>query len=136
MIHVHSLFLPSIFSSFSNVLVHPDDTGEDLSLPFQISLGTSQIQNSPPEARWGYDDVWRLVWMSVMFLLLFPLSRSARYLLSRHWNVAMWLHVGVGLGYFFVRARAHHVSATHALALGRTCACARPHRRLRSAAHG
>jgi hypothetical protein len=60
------------------------------------------------------------VWMSVMFLLLFPLSRSARYLLSRHWNVAMWLHVGVGLGYFFVRARAHHVSATHALALGRT----------------
>jgi len=108
-VHVWSLFLPSVLDSFSNVLVRPSDVGEKVSLPLQMSLGTSQISSSTSEARWGYDDVWRLCWMSLMFLLLFPLSRSVRFLLSKYWNLAMCLHVSVGMGYIFdsLRRRSH-----------------------------
>ncbi|GMH70604.1 hypothetical protein TrRE_jg12047 [Triparma retinervis] len=60
-IHVWSLFLPSMFDGdFKNVLVHPGDVGESVSLPLQVSLGTSQISTENNEARWGYDDIWRL----------------------------------------------------------------------------
>jgi hypothetical protein len=109
-IHVWSLFLPSMFDGdFKNVLVHPGDVGESVPLPLQVSLGTSQISTENNEARWGYDDIWRLVWMSLMFVLLFPLSRSVRFVLYKYWNFAMWLHVAVGLGYFFdsFRRRSH-----------------------------
>ena len=47
--------------------------------------------------------------MTLMFLVLFPLSRSARHLLAHNYNLAMSLHVALGLGYFFdsFRRRSH-----------------------------
>jgi hypothetical protein len=105
-VHVYSLLLPSILSGYANVLVHPGDVGETLTLPLQVALGTSQITDVDiKEARWGYDDVWRIVWMSLIFLVLFPLTRSNKLLLSKHWNLAIALHVAVGVGYFIDSAR-------------------------------
>ena len=43
------------------------------------------------EARWGVDDIWRIFWMTVMFGMLMPLSRSA-WALSKNFSLAMLLH--------------------------------------------
>ena len=94
-IHVWSLFLPSVLNGYTNKFVNE----EPFSWPAQWSLGTSQVDVAARTANWGLDDVWRLVWMSVIFCALFPLSRSIR-MLATNYSLAMWLHVGVGLGFF------------------------------------
>ncbi|CAM9524628.1 unnamed protein product, partial [Pylaiella littoralis] len=38
--------------------------------------------------------------MTLMFCVLMPLSRSA-WVLKKNFSLAMWLHIGVGVGYFF-----------------------------------
>lgn len=43
-------------------------------------------------ANWGYDDVWRIVWMTLIFCFLMPLSRSA-WALKKNFSLAMWLHI-------------------------------------------
>lgn len=61
----------------------------------QIALDRSQIDNDEKQANWGYDDIWRIFWMTVIFGGLIPLSRSTWALKINH-SLAMWLHmVGV-----------------------------------------
>lgn len=95
-VHVWSLFLPSIVDGFTNRFV----VGDGLSWPAQVSLGTSQIDSQAKVANWGIDDLWRLVWMTLMFLVFFPLSRATRAL-AANYSLMMWLHVAVGMGFFF-----------------------------------
>ena len=103
-IHVWSLLLPAIFDGYKNTLV----TLNSFSWPAQISLGTQSIVTSNMTVNWGVDDIWRLFWMSLMFLCLFPLSRAYK-VLQRNYTLAMWLHIGLGFGYFFDswRRRSH-----------------------------
>ena len=98
-IHMYTLLLPSIFHGFRNVHV----TGI-IGWPAQVSLGTSQIDVEESVANWGSDDVWRIVWLSVIFFLIFPYSRSLRGL-RKNFSFAMWLHVGAGIGFFIDSAR-------------------------------
>ena len=104
LVHVWSLLLPSIFSGFANVVV----TVNSFSLPANIALGANQIDADAKEARWGVDDLWRLTWMTLMFGFLFPLSRYAR-MLSINYSLCMWIHVVIGVGFFFdsFRRRTH-----------------------------
>ncbi|CAN0216584.1 unnamed protein product, partial [Ectocarpus sp. 6 AP-2014] len=95
MLHVYSLLLPSMFHGFKNVAV-----GGPVELPFQVSLAVSNVDVDNKLANWGYDDIWRIVWMTLIFCVLTPLSRSA-WALKKNFTLAMWLHVGVGIGYFF-----------------------------------
>ncbi|CAM9569749.1 unnamed protein product [Ectocarpus fasciculatus] len=95
MLHVYSLFLPSMFHGFKNVAV-----GGPVELPFQVSLAVSNVDLDNKLANWGYDDIWRIVWMTLIFCVLTPLSRSA-WALKKNFTLAMWLHMGVGVGYFF-----------------------------------
>ncbi len=97
-LHVWSLLLPTMFHSYSAVIINK----EPFSLPAQVSLGTSQISNGT--ANWGLDDLWRIFWMTLIFIVLFPLSRSAMAL-QKNFNLAMWLHVGAGIGFFIDSAR-------------------------------
>ena len=94
-VHVWSLFLPSIFDGYTNVMV----TINGLSWPAQVSLGASQVDVTNQTANWGVDDVWRLAWMTLIFCILFPVSRSIR-VLNANYSIAMWLHVGIAMGYF------------------------------------
>ncbi|CAM9470777.1 unnamed protein product, partial [Sphacelaria rigidula] len=94
-LHVWSLFLPSIFNGYQNVVV-----GGTFSIPAQIALDRSQIDNDEKQANWGYDDIWRIFWMTVIFGGLIPLSRSTWALKINH-SLAMWLHMLVGVGFFF-----------------------------------
>ncbi|CAN0302663.1 unnamed protein product [Ectocarpus sp. 12 AP-2014] len=95
MLHVYSLLLPSIFHGFKNVAV-----GGPVELPFQVSLAVSNVDVDNKLANWGYDDIWRIFWMTLIFCFLTPLSRSA-WALKKNFTLSMWLHMGVGIGYFF-----------------------------------
>ncbi|CBN79562.1 hypothetical protein Esi_0011_0129 [Ectocarpus siliculosus] len=95
MLHVYSLLLPSLFHGFKNVAV-----GGPVELPFQVSLAVSNVDVDNKLANWGYDDIWRIFWMTLIFCVLIPLSRSA-WALKKNFTLAMWLHMGVGIGYFF-----------------------------------
>ncbi|CAM9174985.1 unnamed protein product [Ectocarpus sp. 4 AP-2014] len=95
MLHVYSLLLPSIFHGFKNVAV-----GGPVELPLQVSLAVSNVDLDNKLANWGYDDIWRIIWMTLIFCVLTPLSRSA-WALKKNFTLAMWLHIGVGIGYFF-----------------------------------
>jgi hypothetical protein len=100
--HVWSLFLPSIAHGYANVFQQLPFSVE---WPAQVSLGSlSQVDTSLMRANWGSDDVWRLTWMTVMFGLLFPLSRSS-WLLNRSFSLAMYLHLFLGIGVFIDSAR-------------------------------
>ncbi|CAM9263172.1 unnamed protein product [Choristocarpus tenellus] len=104
--HVWSLFLPSMFSGYSN-RIH----GGPFAFPFQASItleNKGNVNVSGMVANWGYDDVWRICWMTLMFCVLFPLSRSA-WALRANFSLAMWLHMLLGAGYFIdnVRRRTH-----------------------------
>ena len=85
-----SLFLPSILNGYTNKFV---------AVRLAPQSARQQVDVAARTANWGLDDVWRLVWMSVIFCALFPLSRSIR-MLATNYSLAMWLHVGVGLGFF------------------------------------
>eukprot|EP00903_Cladosiphon_okamuranus_P016206 g14954.t1 len=87
LVHVWSLFLPSMFHGFKNVVV-----GGYINLPLQMPLGKSQIDIENDIANWGYDDIWRITWMTIMFCVLMPLSRSA-WALKANFSLAMWLHI-------------------------------------------
>lgn len=58
----------------------------------QIPLGVPQIDVEKEEANWGYDDIWRIVWMTIIFGALMPLSRSM-WALKKNFSLAMWLHM-------------------------------------------
>lgn len=42
-------------------------------------------------ARWSYDDIWRICWMTVIFGALMPLSRST-WAMTKNFSLAMALH--------------------------------------------
>ncbi|CBJ27375.1 hypothetical protein Esi_0067_0071 [Ectocarpus siliculosus] len=65
-----------------------------------VGLMASNVDVQNKLANWGYDDVWRLIWMTLIFCVLTPLSRSV-WALKKNFSLAMWLHIGVGMGYFF-----------------------------------
>lgn len=58
----------------------------------QVTLNASQLDVGGKVAVWGYDDVWRIVWMTLIFGFLMPLSRSA-WALRKNFSLAMWLHI-------------------------------------------
>lgn len=97
--HVYSLFLPSIFNGFRNAHV----TGK-FGWPAQIPLAAPQIDSDLRVANFGSDDIWRLFWMSVLFFIIFPVSRSL-WGLRKNFSLAMWLHIGAGAGFFIDSAR-------------------------------
>ena len=71
--------LPPEFSlPYTNKFVNE----EPFSWPAQWSLGTSQV-DACQTANWGLDGL-RLVWMTVIFCALFPLSRSIRMLATNY----------------------------------------------------
>lgn len=61
-----------------------------------MPLGKSQLDIENDIANWGYDDLWRITWMTIMFCFLMPLSRSA-WALKANFSLAMWLHIVSGL---------------------------------------
>ncbi|CAM9533486.1 unnamed protein product [Ectocarpus sp. 6 AP-2014] len=95
LLHVWSLFLPSMFHGYQNKVV-----GGPFDIPLQVGLMASNVDVQNKLANWGYDDVWRLIWMTLIFCVLTPLSRSV-WALKKNFSLAMWLHIGVGMGYFF-----------------------------------
>ena len=58
----------------------------------QVDLTGGNVEVSTREARWGVDDIWRIVWMTVIFGALMPLSRST-WALAKNYSLAMWLHM-------------------------------------------
>lgn len=76
-----------------------------------MTLARSNVDTENELANWGYDDIWRIFWMTIMFCFLLPLSRSA-WALKKNFSLAMWLHMvrGVYTTYIHVltgcRARA------------------------------
>ena len=42
--------------------------------------------------------MWRLVWLTTLLAFLLPLSRT--WALRKNFSLAMWLHIGVAVGYF------------------------------------
>ncbi|CAM9357147.1 unnamed protein product [Ascophyllum nodosum] len=94
-VHVWLLFLPWLADGYKNVKV-----GGDLGWPLQVSLSGGNIDAENRLARWGLDDIWRIVWMTLIFGALMPLSRSA-WALKKNYSLAMWLHMALGAGVFF-----------------------------------
>lgn len=58
----------------------------------QVSLAVSNVDLDNKLANWGYDDIWRIIWMTLIFCVLTPLSRSA-WALKKNFTLAMWLHI-------------------------------------------
>lgn len=58
----------------------------------QVSLAVGNVDVDNKTAVWGYDDIWRIIWMTVIFAVLMPLSRSA-WALKKNFTLAMWLHM-------------------------------------------
>lgn len=61
----------------------------------QVGLKASNVDVQNKLANWGYDDVWRLIWMTLIFCILTPLSRSV-WALKKNFSLAMWLHIVSG----------------------------------------
>lgn len=63
------------------------------SLPFtKVALPGGNMDAENRQARWGTDDVWRIVWMTIIFGALMPLSRSA-WALKKNFTLSMCLHM-------------------------------------------
>lgn len=58
----------------------------------KVSLEVENLDEGNKTALWGYDDVWRIIWMTVIFAALMPLSRSA-WALRKNFTLATWLHM-------------------------------------------
>lgn len=58
----------------------------------KVALKKSQLDIGNDIANWGYDDIWRIFWMTLMFCVLFPLSRSG-WALKKNFSLSMWLHI-------------------------------------------
>ena len=60
-------------------------------------------------ARWSYDDIWRIFWMTVIFGALMPLSRST-WAMTKNFSLAMALHTVTNRVYVVVVGkRGRHV---------------------------
>eukprot|EP00904_Undaria_pinnatifida_P008090 jgi/Undpi1/4410/HiC_scaffold_17.g07765.m1 len=103
LLHVWSLLLPSMFHGYTNEKV----PGVFTWLPPQVASG-SNIDSELKLARWGDDDIWRIFWMTLMFGLLLPVSRSA-WALTKNFSFCMVLHTALGAGYYIdsVRRKTH-----------------------------
>ncbi|CAM9715253.1 unnamed protein product, partial [Laminaria digitata] len=102
--HVWSLLLPSLFHGYANVKI----PGEFGWLPPQVPIPGGNLDAELEQARWGVDDIWRIFWMTVIFGMLMPLSRSM-WMMGRNFSLAMILHTALGCGFFFdsVRRKTH-----------------------------
>ena len=74
----------------------------------QITLNASNVDSENELANWGYDDIWRITWMTVMFCFLLPLSRSA-WALKANFSLAMWLHMVSFVYYVLTSSRSRQL---------------------------
>lgn len=58
----------------------------------QLQVGMGDVDVETKTAVWGSDDLWRVIWMTIIFGALFPLSRST-WALRKNFSLAMWLHL-------------------------------------------
>lgn len=57
-----------------------------------MAISGGNIDADAKLARWSYDDIWRIFWMTVIFGVLLPLSRST-WVLTKNFSLAMALHM-------------------------------------------
>lgn len=95
-LHVWSLLFPSIFHGFTNV----NAEGWWEWFPTQVAMSGGNVDVDAKTARWSYDDIWRIFWMTIIFGGLLPLSRST-WALTKNFSLAMALHSAVGAGVFY-----------------------------------
>ncbi|CAM9744602.1 unnamed protein product [Chrysoparadoxa australica] len=98
-LHVWSLFLPSLLDGYTNFVY-----GGPFEWPANVPLGRSQVDVVNKAANWGVDDIWRIVWMTLIFCVFIPVSRSL-WALRKNYTLAMWLHILAGIGFFIDSAR-------------------------------
>jgi hypothetical protein len=102
-VHVWSLFLPSVFSCFSTRFV-VDETSFSLPAQVKLPMGAKYVDVGTQVVTFGADEAWRLFWMTALFAAIIPLSMSICF--SNHnWSLSMLLHVGAGIGFFVDSAR-------------------------------
>ena len=107
--HVWSPFFPMWFSGWTKFkYILPGDAQSTFQFPVSELKNCSDTNAKTQTVCFNSDDMGRLVGITIMFCVLFPLSRWARTL-EWNWNVAKWLHVILGALYAFdiMRRRSH-----------------------------
>ena len=108
--HVWSPFFPMWFSGWTKFkYILPGDAQSTFQFPVsELKTNCSDIDAKTQTVCFNSDNMGRLVGITIMFCVLFPLSRWARTL-EWNWNVAKWLHVILAALYAFdiMRRRSH-----------------------------